>query len=188
MTMSDKKANDSRRKLLKSLAAGSGAVVAGKSLPESWSRPVIDSVILPAHASTTDDTGSGGTDTTDSSGTDNTTTTTTTAEPCNIAGEYCWVLGKFTTTFTVGSNGSINILRKNKNGPTTWEGSGTASDAEMGGTFNIDLYESGSNRPTSRNFQGDVVCNSTSITGIYNDENDNNTNYTARQDDCLTDG
>jgi hypothetical protein len=46
--MSDK----SRRKLLKSIAAGSGAIVAGKSLPESWSRPVVDSVMLPAHAMT----------------------------------------------------------------------------------------------------------------------------------------
>ena len=42
----------SRRKLLKSIAAGSGAIVAGKSLPESWSKPVVDSVILPAHAQT----------------------------------------------------------------------------------------------------------------------------------------
>ena len=50
--MSDKKSSDSRRKLLKSIAAGSGAIVAGKSLPESWSRPVVDSVMLPAHAQT----------------------------------------------------------------------------------------------------------------------------------------
>ncbi len=33
--MTDKKSNDSRRKLLKSIAAGSGAVVAGKSLPDA---------------------------------------------------------------------------------------------------------------------------------------------------------
>jgi hypothetical protein len=56
-TMSDKKSNDSRRKLLKSIAAGSGAVVAGKTLPEAWIKPVVDSVMLPAHAETTDDTG-----------------------------------------------------------------------------------------------------------------------------------
>ena len=43
---------DSRRKLLKSIAVGTGAVVAGKSLPDSWSRPVVDSVLLPAHAAT----------------------------------------------------------------------------------------------------------------------------------------
>ncbi|MDB4522266.1 hypothetical protein N9100_02525 [Gammaproteobacteria bacterium] len=50
--MTDKKSSENRRKLLKSIAAGSGAIVAGKSLPESWSRPVVDSVMLPAHAQT----------------------------------------------------------------------------------------------------------------------------------------
>ena len=50
--MTDKKSSEKRRKLLKSIAAGSGAIVAGKSLPESWSRPVVDSVMLPAHAQT----------------------------------------------------------------------------------------------------------------------------------------
>jgi len=42
----------SRRKILKSIAAGSGAVITGKALPESWSRPVVDGVLLPAHAQT----------------------------------------------------------------------------------------------------------------------------------------
>ena len=50
--MSDKKSSESRRKLLKSIAAGSGAIVAGKSLPENWAKPVVDSVMLPAHAQT----------------------------------------------------------------------------------------------------------------------------------------
>ena len=55
--MTDKKSSESRRKILKSIAAGSGAIVAGKSLPESWSRPVVDSVMLPAHAQTSDPSG-----------------------------------------------------------------------------------------------------------------------------------
>ena len=50
--MNDKKSSESRRKLLKSIAAGSGAIVAGKSLPEEWARPVVDSVMLPVHAQT----------------------------------------------------------------------------------------------------------------------------------------
>jgi hypothetical protein len=50
--MSDEKSNESRRKLLKSIAAGSGAIVAGNNLPESWSRPVVDGVMLPVHAQT----------------------------------------------------------------------------------------------------------------------------------------
>ncbi len=49
--MSDKK--NSRRKLLKSIAAGSGAIVAGKTLPEAWTKPVVDAVMLPVHAATT---------------------------------------------------------------------------------------------------------------------------------------
>ena len=48
------KKNDSRRKLLKSLAAGSGAVAAGTQLPSEWIRPAITTVILPAHAETTE--------------------------------------------------------------------------------------------------------------------------------------
>ena len=48
--MTDNKSSESRRKLLKSIAVGSGAIVAGKSLPDSWRRPVVDSVMLPAHA------------------------------------------------------------------------------------------------------------------------------------------
>ena len=50
--MTNKKSIESRRKLLKSIAAGSGAVIAGKNLPENWARPVVDSVMLPAHAQT----------------------------------------------------------------------------------------------------------------------------------------
>jgi len=44
--------SESRRNLLKSIAAGTGVVVAGKSLPDMWSRPVVESVLLPAHAQT----------------------------------------------------------------------------------------------------------------------------------------
>lgn len=42
----------SRRQLLKASLAGTGALVAGKSLPDQWSRPLVESVVLPAHAQT----------------------------------------------------------------------------------------------------------------------------------------
>ena len=38
------------RKLLKSIALGGGAIAVGKTLPQSWTRPVVESVMLPAHA------------------------------------------------------------------------------------------------------------------------------------------
>ncbi len=43
----------SRRKLLKSILAGGGVAAAGRALPEQWTKPVVDSVLLPAHAQTT---------------------------------------------------------------------------------------------------------------------------------------
>jgi hypothetical protein len=47
--MSQPQLPKSRRKLLKSIAIGGGAIAVAKTLPESWTKPVIDSVILPAH-------------------------------------------------------------------------------------------------------------------------------------------
>jgi len=48
----ENKTLENRRKLLKTVAAGGGAIIAGKTLPEKWGRPVVDSVLLPAHAQT----------------------------------------------------------------------------------------------------------------------------------------
>lgn len=44
--------SNTRRKALKSIVAGSSAVAASSMLPEKWTKPVIDSVALPAHAQT----------------------------------------------------------------------------------------------------------------------------------------
>jgi hypothetical protein len=46
-----------RRRALKALTAG-GALAGVSSLPQRWSKPVIDSIVLPAHAETTDGSGS----------------------------------------------------------------------------------------------------------------------------------
>jgi len=43
-----------RRKVLKSAAlAGSAVFISSKALPNKWSKPVIEAVVLPAHAQTT---------------------------------------------------------------------------------------------------------------------------------------
>ena len=44
--------NQGRRRLLKSLAVGGGAMSAAKVVPEAWVKPVVDSVVLPAHSQT----------------------------------------------------------------------------------------------------------------------------------------
>lgn len=42
-----------RRRLLKALGGAGGTIAAGKVLPEKWTRPVVESVLLPAHAQAT---------------------------------------------------------------------------------------------------------------------------------------
>jgi len=44
--------NGSRRKALKSILAGSGGIVTAAAMQDKWVRPVIESVLLPAHAQT----------------------------------------------------------------------------------------------------------------------------------------
>jgi len=44
--------DEARRRLHKIVAASTGATVLGIALPKSWIRPVVDAVILPAHAET----------------------------------------------------------------------------------------------------------------------------------------
>lgn len=48
---SNKAMGQSRRRLIKALASG-GAIVAAGNLPSHWSKPVVDAVMLPAHAQT----------------------------------------------------------------------------------------------------------------------------------------
>ena len=50
--MKDKSHIQSRRNLLKAIAGLGGAVAVGKALPQRWTQPVVDAVLLPAHAQT----------------------------------------------------------------------------------------------------------------------------------------
>ena len=40
----------SRRRLLEKLAIGGGVILTANALPNKWKKPVIESVITPAHA------------------------------------------------------------------------------------------------------------------------------------------
>ncbi len=44
--------NPSRRKAVKTIVAGTGAIAAYNAFPTHWSKPIIDQVFLPAHAQT----------------------------------------------------------------------------------------------------------------------------------------
>ena len=81
--MSEQKEN--RRKLVKSIAAGSAAVIAGKSLPESWSKPVVYSVILPVQALSSPCT------------------------PCLVAATYCVGRGTGSIVVAVATNGTVTV-------------------------------------------------------------------------------
>ena len=49
----DSKTSGARRKLLKSLGTAGGVVATSGMLPGQWTKPVVESVLLPAHAQTT---------------------------------------------------------------------------------------------------------------------------------------
>lgn len=88
------KSIENRRKAVRAIVLGGGAVTGAKSLPSEWSAPLVNSVVLPAHAETTDESGSSGegattttaAPTTTVTPTTTTTTTTTTQRPTT---EFC---------------------------------------------------------------------------------------------------
>lgn len=49
------KPTQDRRKVIKSVAAISGGLAIGESIPDKWHRPIVDAVLLPAHAQTSDE-------------------------------------------------------------------------------------------------------------------------------------
>jgi hypothetical protein len=48
----DNTRNLARRKILRTLVAGGGALTAAKITPEQWTKPVVEAVVLPSHAAT----------------------------------------------------------------------------------------------------------------------------------------
>ena len=73
-----------RRKLLKSIATGGGVALVGKSLPDQWTRPMVDSVLLPAHAATS-------------------------CTPCLVAETYCAGSGQSSISVAVSVDGSVTV-------------------------------------------------------------------------------
>ncbi len=48
----DSTRNLARRKILRTLVVGGGALTAAKVTPEQWTKPVVEAVVLPSHATT----------------------------------------------------------------------------------------------------------------------------------------
>lgn len=51
-TMSSENNSPARRRLLKAMGAAGGIVAGARTLPPTWTQPVVDGVLLPAHAQT----------------------------------------------------------------------------------------------------------------------------------------
>ena len=181
------KKSNSRRNLIKSIAGSSGAIIAFKSLPETWTKPAIESVILPAHAETTDNTGSapGG--------------APTPPPCCDIAGNYCGTIGEDKAIkITIDESGAITILANLDKGEKTF----TASVPCTGGTFTAvtehddhehaaaDIqpadeeeheHNPGGKGPT---ITGMVICNSDEIIGHFISGGGHEQDYTANKAGC----
>lgn len=142
-----------RRKVLKSIAAGGGAIVAGKSLPESWSKPVVNAVMLPAHAETTDDTGSQPT---------TTIAPTTTCTPCLVAATFCAGAGDGSMQLEVAVDGTLTLTHSNYQGLLT-----DTVDPCTGGDFSFVFSSPGAG---TISLSGAIPCGPTSsITVQYSD-------------------
>ena len=49
----DSSNSEDRRSKLKQILTGGGVIAGGAAIPNQWSRAVVESVVLPAHAQTT---------------------------------------------------------------------------------------------------------------------------------------
>lgn len=146
--------NQSRRKLLKSIAAGSGAVIAGKSLPESWSKPVVDSVMLPVHAQTSP----------------------SPCTPCLVAATYCAGGGNGSIEVAVAVDGTVSVTYN------AFDSSPQTDNVDpcAGGAFSVS-DTSGNNTVT---ISGTIPCGNVASIDIVETDGGGSTNRTATQANC----
>lgn len=143
---------NSRRALLKSIAAGGSVIVAGKTLPDKWAKPAVDAIVLPAHAETSP------------------------PECCDIAGQFCGDVISQTASpqpiqITVSPDGTVVIdLPRGE--------SATTSVPCFGGDFDTVTNP----QTTMRfRVTGTVNCNSNSVSGTVQGNQDLRT-YTVVRD------
>jgi hypothetical protein len=149
--MSDK----ARRKLLKTIVSGGGVIVAGKSLPESWTKPVVDSVMLPAHAETSP-------------------AEPTPCTPCLVAETYCAGrssgAGDGSIDISVATNGTVTVVHPQFTDTDT-------VDPCTGGTFQV-IYDTMGN-------QGQITVSGSIPCGVTSSININETDGQGNDDDLV---
>ena len=97
-TLSDNNAKEeqgqleSRRKALKNIIIGGGAVAGANFLPDKWVQPIVNAVVVPAHAATSPIPTTPPQPTTTTSEPTTTTTTTATSSSTDIAWVGTWKL------------------------------------------------------------------------------------------------
>ena len=149
--MSDK----ARRKLLKTIVSGGGVIVAGKSLPESWTKPVVDSVMLPAHAETSP-------------------AEPTPCTPCLAAQTYCTGSGQGSINISVAVNGTVTVVHPQ----------GTATDNInpcLGGAFQV-IYPTGNQSQVT--VSGGIPCGAPSSINIIETDSGGSTQRIATTANC----
>ena len=165
-----------RRKLLKSAVAGGGAIFGGMSLPQSWSKPVIKSLVLPAHALTSlpDQAMTSSSDQPMDSG----------PECCLTEDTFCYTISGSNILFiTVTEDGSVDILIQTSGG--NWMA--TTSVPCFGGNFEVTAVKEGAAPDDTIGVTGTIICEQTSIQGTtLFPRADNPSDYTATPNSCTS--
>jgi len=135
-------ASESRRKLLKSLAAGGGVATTLVALPERWTRPVVDAVLIPAHAQTS-----------------------IACNPSDLVEQILPIIGATLTTTATTVTGPITVPRTDN----TFSGSGEVAAVCPGGSEPGTLFVTefsgtiAANTSATANITGYLVCGGVTV-------------------------
>ena len=111
--------NSSRRSLIKKTGVAGGVVLTASALPESWVKPIIKSMVLPAHAQTS----------------------VVGPPSCLVAATYCEGSGMGSIRVTVEVDGMVTVVHPNGTASTT-------VDTQTGGSYSVDVLSNGGNTIT----------------------------------------
>jgi len=121
MSESNQKASKSisRRKVISLTGAGSAIVLSANTTPSTWIKPLVSSVVLPAHAQTSE----------------------ILPESCLSPATYCEGRGMGSTQVTVSADGTVTVVHPN--------GTATAMiDQSAGGSYSVTVMSMGGNTIT----------------------------------------